>query len=51
MITGSIDPLLQIAAIARANDLWLHVDGAYGALAALAIPEKFRGFNEADSIS
>lgn len=49
--TGSIDPLAEITTIARANDLWLHVDGAYGALAALAAPEKFRGLSEADSIS
>jgi glutamate/tyrosine decarboxylase-like PLP-dependent enzyme len=49
--TGSIDPLPEIAAIARAHDLWLHVDGAYGALAALAAPEKFGGLSEADSIS
>jgi glutamate/tyrosine decarboxylase-like PLP-dependent enzyme len=41
--TGSIDPLPQIAEVARARNLWLHVDGAYGALAALAAPEKFRG--------
>ncbi|HEV2698990.1 MAG TPA: pyridoxal-dependent decarboxylase [Terriglobales bacterium] len=49
--TGSIDPLTQIAAIARAHDLWLHIDGAYGALAALAVPEKFHGIAEADSLS
>jgi len=49
--TGSIDPLAEIARIARAHDLWLHVDGAYGALAALAAPEKFRGLSQADSIS
>jgi aromatic-L-amino-acid/L-tryptophan decarboxylase len=49
--TGSIDPLAEIAVIAQANDLWLHVDGAYGALAALAAAEKFRGMSEADSIS
>ena len=49
--TGSIDPLMEIAEIAHAQDLWLHVDGAYGALAALAVPEKFRGLSEADSIS
>jgi len=49
--TGSIDPLTEIAGIAREHDLWLHVDGAYGALAAIAVPEKFRGLSEADSIS
>lgn len=49
--TGSIDPLTEIAAIAREHGLWLHVDGAYGALAALAVPDKFHGLNEADSIS
>jgi len=49
--TGSIDPLAEIAGIARAHDLWLHVDGAYGALAALAAPERFHGLSEADSIS
>ena len=49
--TGSIDPLAEIATIAREHGLWLHVDGAYGALAALAVPEKFRGLHEADSIS
>ena len=49
--TGSIDPLLEIAAIARAHDLWLHVDGAYGALAAIAVPEKFAGLAQADSLS
>lgn len=49
--TGSIDPLTEIARIARAHDVWLHVDGAYGALAALAVPEKLRGLSDADSIS
>ena len=49
--TGSIDPLLEIAAIARTHDLWMHVDGAYGALAAIAVPEKFAGLAQADSLS
>lgn len=49
--TGSIDPLPEIAAICRAHDLWLHIDGAYGALAAIAVPEKFAGVAEADSLS
>jgi aromatic-L-amino-acid decarboxylase len=49
--TGAIDPLAKLAEIARANDLWLHIDGAYGALAALADPAKLDGLALADSIS
>jgi len=49
--TGAVDPLREIAAVARAHDLWLHVDGAYGGLAALAVPGLFAGLSEADSIS
>jgi len=51
IVTGAIDPLPEIAAIARAYDLWLHVDGAYGVAAALAVPEKFAGLDRADSLS
>jgi glutamate/tyrosine decarboxylase-like PLP-dependent enzyme len=49
--TGAIDPLPEIAAIARRHGLWMHVDGAYGALAAIAVPGKFAGLNLADSLS
>ena len=49
--TGAIDPLHEIAGIARAENLWLHVDGAFGVLAALAVPEKFAGLDLADSLS
>ncbi|MGZ6028619.1 MAG: pyridoxal phosphate-dependent decarboxylase family protein [Myxococcaceae bacterium] len=49
--TGAIDPLGEIAAVARRHGLWMHVDGAYGALAALAIPEAFGGMELADSLS
>jgi len=49
--TGSIDPLLEMAQIARECGAWFHVDGAYGALAAIAQPEKFAGLNAADSLS
>src|SRR5262249_6890521 len=49
--TGAIDPLAEIAAVCREHNLWLHVDGAYGALAALAVPDRFAGLNAADSLS
>ena len=49
--TGSIDPLADLAQIAREYQAWFHIDGAYGALAAIAQPEKFTGMNAADSIS
>jgi glutamate/tyrosine decarboxylase-like PLP-dependent enzyme len=49
--TGAIDPLADIAELARKERLWMHVDGAYGALACLAVPEKFCGIEFADSLS
>jgi aromatic-L-amino-acid/L-tryptophan decarboxylase len=49
--TGAIDPLEDIATVCSKHGLWLHVDGAYGAAATLAAPEKFRGLGAADSIS
>jgi aromatic-L-amino-acid/L-tryptophan decarboxylase len=49
--TGAIDPLQEIVEISRQHNLWLHVDGAYGALAAIAAPNKFGGLELADSIS
>jgi aromatic-L-amino-acid/L-tryptophan decarboxylase len=49
--TGAIDPLEAIAAVCRSHEIWLHVDGAYGAPAALVAAEKFRGLSEADSLS
>jgi aromatic-L-amino-acid/L-tryptophan decarboxylase len=49
--TGAIDPFLQIAEIARRQGAWFHIDGAYGALAAIAERAKFNGLELADSIS
>jgi aromatic-L-amino-acid/L-tryptophan decarboxylase len=51
IMSGAIDPLAKLAEIARSNDLWFHVDGAYGTPAALAEPAKFDGLALADSIS
>ena len=49
--TGSIDPLPEIASLCREQGVWMHIDGAYGALAALAVPERFAGLQAADSLS
>jgi aromatic-L-amino-acid/L-tryptophan decarboxylase len=51
--TGAIDPLREIAAIAKTNDLWMHVDGAYGAAAALCDRGRalLQGLELADSLS
>ncbi|MFZ1009889.1 MAG: pyridoxal-dependent decarboxylase [Candidatus Sulfotelmatobacter sp.] len=49
--TGAIDPLAEIADIAHRHGAWLHVDGAYGALAAMAVPDRFEGLELADSLS
>jgi aromatic-L-amino-acid decarboxylase len=51
--TGAVDPLPELARIAREHNLWFHVDGAYGAIAA-ALPdasEDLRGLSLADSVA
>jgi glutamate/tyrosine decarboxylase-like PLP-dependent enzyme len=51
--TGAVDPLHQLAEICREFNLWFHVDGAYGALAAILpdAPAELSGMGEADSIA
>ena len=51
IVTGAVDPISVIVEVARAEDLWVHVDGAYGAPAAMVRPELFRGLAEVDSLS
>jgi glutamate/tyrosine decarboxylase-like PLP-dependent enzyme len=51
--TGAIDPLPELAAFARRESLWLHVDGAYAALGMLAedVAPLLAGIQQADSIA
>jgi glutamate/tyrosine decarboxylase-like PLP-dependent enzyme len=51
--TGAVDPLARIAEVAREFDLWFHIDGAYGALAAADSSKRahFAGLAEADSVA
>ena len=51
--TGAVDPLQELAALCREFNLWLHVDGAYGA-PAVVVPDSaalFAGLDGADSIA
>ena len=51
--TGVVDNLEAIAAICKSNELWFHIDGAYGVPAAIIpeLKELFLGLTEADSIA
>ncbi|WP_336159284.1 pyridoxal phosphate-dependent decarboxylase family protein [Amycolatopsis sp. VC5-11] len=51
--SGSIDPIVPIADLCERENLWLHVDGAYGALFVLAdsARETFAPLSRADSIA
>ncbi len=51
--TGAIDPLPELAAFCRDEDLWLHVDGAYGAAAAFCERGRklLEGIGSADSLT
>ena len=51
--TGAVDNLQEISEVAKKYSCWFHVDGAYGAPAAV-LPENkdlFKGLGEADSIA
>lgn len=51
--TGAIDDLSRLADLCEAEDLWFHVDGAFGALAALApdLRSHLNGMERADSLA
>jgi aromatic-L-amino-acid decarboxylase len=50
---GAIDPLQALADIAAREQIWFHVDGAYGALAVMSpeVAPRFAGIERADSIA
>ena len=51
--TGAMDPLSALADLCATEDLWLHVDGAFGAAARLSprLAGKLDGLERADSIA
>jgi glutamate/tyrosine decarboxylase-like PLP-dependent enzyme len=51
--TGAVDPLDEMAAFCKESDLWFHVDGAYGGLAARVheAPRQLQALSEADSVA
>ena len=50
---GAIDPLAELAELAHREDMWFHVDGAFGATAVLSqeLAPRFAGIERADSIA
>jgi aromatic-L-amino-acid decarboxylase len=51
IVSGAVDPIAELVEVARAEDMWVHVDGAYGAPAAMVAPDLFAGLADVDSLS
>jgi len=53
VMTGAIDPLDEIAAVCQEMGVWLHVDGAYGAMLAISprLAPRLSGLERADSLA
>jgi aromatic-L-amino-acid/L-tryptophan decarboxylase len=51
--TAAVDPLMALRRVCDADGMWLHVDGAYGAPAALCPQGRalFEGLDQADSLT
>lgn len=51
--TGTIDPLTELAEICKAENIWFHIDGAYGGFAILSDENRhsLRGIEKADSLT
>ncbi len=51
--TGAVDPLDEMLDFCRAEGLWLHIDGAFGAIAKLApeFSQTLKAIEQADSVA
>jgi len=51
--TGTVDPLVELGKICKKEDIWFHIDGAYGGAAYLTKKgrELMKGIEKADSLT